>query len=127
MTREAYSPEELSDTSYSHAIVDGGQFYMAGQVARDGNGDVVGDDLESQTRKIFENVGVLLDRVDKGFDDIAKLTVYVVGEQDSLEGYKTVYDETFSAPFPCQTVVGTRPLGDSPVLIEIEAEVPMGE
>lgn len=127
MAREAYSPEELSDTSYSHAIVDGGQFYMAGQVARDADGDIVGSDLETQTRKVFDNIGVLLSEVDKGFDDIAKLTVYVVGQQESLDGYKTVYDETFSEPTPCQTVVGTRPLGDSPVMIEIEAEVPLSD
>ena len=125
MAREAYSPDELSDTSYSHAVVEHGQFYMAGQVARDGDGEIVGDDLDTQTRKIFENIGVLLERVEKEFADIAKLTVYIVGEQDSLDGYKTVYDETFSDPYPCQTVVGTRPLSDSLVLIEIEAEVPM--
>jgi enamine deaminase RidA (YjgF/YER057c/UK114 family) len=127
MAREVYDPEELSDTSYNHAIVDDGTFYMAGQVARDADGEIVGDDLETQTRKVFENVGVLLDRVGKGFEDVAKVTVYIIGEQDSLDGYKTVYDEVFSEPYPCQTVVGTRPLGDSPVMIEVEVEVPMGE
>jgi len=127
MAREAYSPAELSDTSYSHAVVENNQFYMAGQVARDADGEIVGDDLETQSRKVFENIGILLDEVGKDFDDIAKVTVYVIGDHDSLEGYKTVYDETFSSPYPCQTVIGTRPLGDSPVLIEIEAEVPMGD
>jgi enamine deaminase RidA (YjgF/YER057c/UK114 family) len=127
MAREAYSPAELSDTSYSHAIVENGTFHVAGQVARDADGEIVGDDLESQTRKVFENVGILLERVGKEFDDVAKVTVYIVGEQESLDGYKTVYRETFSEPYPCQTVVGTRPLGDSPVLIEIEVDVPMGE
>jgi enamine deaminase RidA (YjgF/YER057c/UK114 family) len=126
MAREAYSPDELSDTSYSHAVVADGQFYMAGQVARDADGEIVGDDLETQSRRVFENIGVLLDEVGKDFDDVAKVTVYVIGDHDSLEGYTTVYDEMFSAPYPCQTVIGTRPLGDSPVLIEIEAEVPMG-
>jgi len=125
MGREAYSPDELADTSYSHAIVEHGQFYMAGQVARDADGEIVGDDLETQTRKVFENIGVLLDRVDKDFDDVAKVTVYVIGDHDSLEGYKRVYEERFSEPYPCQTVLGTRSLGDSPVMIEIEAEVPM--
>lgn len=126
MAREAYSPEELSDTSYSHAVVENGNFYMAGQVARDADGEIVGDDLETQSRKVFENIGVLLEKVGKDFEDVAKVTVYVIGDHDSLEGYKTVYDETFSEPYPCQTVIGTRPLGDSPVMIEIEAEVPMG-
>lgn len=126
MACEAYSPPELSDTPYSHAIVEDGTFYMAGQVARNADGEIVGDDLETQTRKVFDNIGILLDEVGKDFEDVAKVTVYIIGDHDSLEGYKMIYEETFSEPYPCQTVVGTRPLGDSPVMIEIEAEVPMG-
>jgi len=126
MPRRAINPDELSETSYNHAIVDSGNLYMAGQVPRDSHGNIVGNDLESQTRKTFENIGVLLEKVDKEFDDVAKVTVYIIGEQESLEGYKRVYDEVFSEPYPCQTVIGTQPLVDSPLLIEIEAEVPMG-
>lgn len=125
MARRAISPDELAETSYNHVIVDGGNLYMAGQVPRDSDGNIVGDDLESQTRKTFENIGVLLEKVDKDFDDVAKVTVYIIGEQESLEGYKRVYDEIFAEPYPCQTVIGSQPLGDSPLLIEIEAEVPM--
>jgi len=125
MARRAISPDELAETPYNHVIVDGGTLYMAGQVPRDSDGNVVGDDLEAQTRKTFENIEILLDEVDKELDDVAKVTVYIMGEQDSLEGYKRVYDEVFAEPYPCQTVIGTRPLGDSPVQIEIEAEVPM--
>lgn len=125
MARRAISPDELAETPYSHVIVDGGNFYMAGQVPRDSDGNVVGDDLETQTRKTFENIEILLDEVDKAFEDVAKVTVYIMQEQDSLEGYKRVYDEVFSEPYPCQTVIGTRPLGDSPVMIEIEVEVPV--
>lgn len=125
MARRAISPGELADTPYNHAIVDGGTLYMAGQVPRDSDGTVVGDDLESQTRKTFENIGVLLEEVDRDLDDVAKVTVYIMGEQESLDGYRRVYDDVFSEPYPCQTVIGTRPLGDSPVMIEIEAEVPV--
>lgn len=125
MARRAVSPDELAETPYNHVIVDGGTLYMAGQVPRDSDGNVVGDDLKAQTRKIFENIEILLEEVDKQLDDVAKVTVYIMGEQESLEGYKQVYDEVFSEPYPCQTVIGTRPLGDSPVQIEIEAEVPM--
>lgn len=125
MAREAYSPTELSDTNYSHGIVEDGNFYMAGQVARDADGEVVGNDLETQTRKVFENIEVLLNKVEKELDDIAKVTVYIIGEHNSLKGYKSVFEDTFSEPYPCQTVIGTRSLGDSPVIIEIEAEVPM--
>ncbi|MGM0717321.1 MAG: RidA family protein [Halobacteriota archaeon] len=126
MVRRAISPNELADTPYNHVIVDGENLYMAGQVPRDTDGNVVGDDLESQTRKTFENIGVLLKEVNKDFDDVGKVTVYIMDELDSLDGYKRVYNEVFSEPYPCQTVIGTRPLGDSPVMIEIEAEVAMG-
>ena len=125
MARRAISPDKLATTSYSHGTVAGGTFYMAGQVPRDSDGNVVGEDLESQTKKTFQNIGVLLDEIDRGFDDIAKVTVYIIEEQESLDGYKRVYEERFTEPYPCQTVIGTRPLGDSPVQIEIEAEVPM--
>lgn len=125
MARRAISPDELAETPYNHVIVDGGNLYMAGQVPRDSDGNVVGEDLEAQTRKTFENIETLLDEVDRELDDVAKVTVYIMGEQESLGGYKRVYEEVFSEPYPCQTVIGTRPLGDSPVQIEIEAEVPM--
>lgn len=125
MTRRAFSPGELAETPYNHGIVDNGKFYMSGQVPRDSDGNVVGKDLEAQTRKTFSNIELLLDRVNKDLDDVAKVTVYIMGKQDSLNGYKKVYDEVFSEPYPCQTVIGTAPLGDSPVMIEIEVEVPM--
>ena len=125
MVRRAVSPDDLAETPYTHGIVAGSTLYMAGQVPRDSDGNVVGDDLESQTRKTFENIETLLDELGKGLDDVVKVTVYIMGEQESLEGYKSVYDAVFSDPYPCQTVIGTRPLGDSPVMIEIEAEVPM--
>lgn len=125
MARRAISPDELAETPYNHVIVDGGNLYMAGQVPRDSDGNVVGEDLEAQTRKTFENIETLLDEADRELDDVAKVTVYIMGEQESLDGYKRVYEEVFSEPYPCQTVIGTRPLGDSPVMIEIEAELPM--
>ncbi|UTF55676.1 RidA family protein [Natronosalvus rutilus] len=125
MVRRAISPDELAETPYNHVIVDGGNIYMAGQVPRDSDGNIVGDDLETQSRKTFENIGILLEEVEKDFNDIAKITVYIMGKQETLDGYKKVYNEVFSEPYPCQTVIGTRPLGDSPVMIEIEAEVPM--
>jgi len=125
MEKRAYNPEKLVDTPYSHAIVSGGTFYMSGQVARNANGDIVGEgDLVAQSRKIFDNIEILLGEIDKGLNDITKVTVQIRGEQENLEGYKRVYQEKFDDPYPCQTVIPARRIGDSPVIIEIEAEVP---
>jgi enamine deaminase RidA (YjgF/YER057c/UK114 family) len=126
MEKRAHNPKELVDTPYSHAIVSGGTFYMSGQVARNANGDIVGEDnLETQSRKVFDNIETLLDEIDKELSNITKVTVQIRGEQETLEGYKRVYQEKFDDPYPCQTVIPARRIGDSPVMLEIEAEVPL--
>ncbi len=125
MARKVINPDELAERTYSHAIVDNGTLYMSGQVPRGADGRIEGDDLEAQTRKTFDNIGIVLEAAEKTLDDIAKVTCYIVGDQESVDGYTSVFKETFSEPYPCQTVVGTQPLGDPDLLVELEVEVSM--
>jgi len=131
VTRYAINPPELKDArgiGYNHAVVDGGQFYMAGQVAMDADSNVVGDDIETQARKAYENVGILLDAVGKAFADVAKVTTHVVDPAEHYyDGYKQVYWETFEEPYPCHTVLGHDQLANEGYLVEIEVEVPLSE
>lgn len=131
MTRYAINPPELKDAraiGYNHAVVDGDRFYMAGQVAMDADSNVVGDDIGTQARKAYENVGVLLDAVGKEFADVAKVTTHVVDpEANYYDGYKEVYWETFAEPYPCHTVLGHDGLANPDYLVEIEVEVPFTE
>lgn len=131
MARYAINPAPLKDArsiGYNHAVIDGGDFYMAGQVAMDADSNVVGDDIETQARKAYENVGTLLETIGKGFDDVAKVTTHIIDPHARYyDGYKTVYRETFDEPFPCHTVLGTHQLAHEDYLVEIEVEVPLGE
>jgi 2-iminobutanoate/2-iminopropanoate deaminase len=131
MTRYAINPPELKDArgiGYNHAVVDGGQFYMAGQVAMDADSNVVGDDIETQARKAYENVGILLDAIGKGFADVAKVTTHIVDPAEHYyDGYKEVYWETFDEPYPCHTVLGHEQLANDEYLVEIEVEVPLSD
>ena len=131
MTRYAINPPELKDArgiGYNHAVVDGGQFYMAGQVAMDADSNVVGDDIETQARKAYENVEILLDAVGKAFADVAKVTTHIVDPAEHYyDGYKQVYWETFEEPYPCHTVLGHDQLANEQYLVEIEVEVPLSE
>ena len=53
--------------------------YLSGQVARDGEGNPVGPgDLAAQVEQAYSNVATALAAVGGTFDDVAKLTVYVV-------------------------------------------------
>ena len=131
MTRYAINPPELKDArgiGYNHAVVDGGQFYMAGQVAMDADSNVVGNDIETQARKAYENVGILLDAVGKTFADVAKVTTHIVDPVEHYyDGYKEVYWETFDEPYPCHTVLGHDQLANEDYLVEVEVEVPLSD
>ena len=53
--------------------------YLAGQVARTADGEPVGaGDLAAQVEQAYLNVATALAAVGGGFDDVAKLTLYVV-------------------------------------------------
>lgn len=128
MARLAINPPELKDArsiGYNHAIIDGGTFHMAGQVAMDADAKIVGDDIETQARKVYENVGTLLDAVGKTHADVAKVTTHIVDPKAHYrDGYKRVYDETFEEPYPCHTVLGHVGLAHEGYLVEVEVEVP---
>ncbi len=128
MTRLAINPPELKDArsiGYNHGRIDGGTFYMAGQVAMDADSNIVGEDIETQARKAFENVGALLDAVGKTYADVAKVTTHIVDVDEHYhDGYKQVYDETFEEPYPCHTVLSPDALAHEEYLVEIEVEVP---
>ncbi|MFB6361532.1 MAG: RidA family protein [Halobacteriales archaeon] len=129
MARYAINPAPLKDArsiGYNHAIIDDGTFYMAGQVAMDADSNIIGDDIETQARKAYENVGILLESIGKGFEDVAKVTTHIIEPHKRyFEGYKTVYRETFDEPYPCHTVLGTHQLAHEEYLVEVEVEVPI--
>lgn len=131
MARYAINPPSLKDArsiGYNHAIVADGTFYMAGQVAMDEDSNIVGDDIATQARKAYENVGRLLRAVGKGLDDVVKVTTHIIEPHERYyDGYKTVYRETFDEPFPCHTVLGTHQLAHEDYLVEIEVDVPLSE
>lgn len=129
MPTYAINPPELKNAreiGYNHARIDGGTFYMSGQVAMDADSNVIGDDIETQARKVYENVGILLNVIDKGFSDVAKVTTHIVDPAEHYyDGYKQVYFDTFSQPYPCHTVLGHEQLAHEDYLVEIEVNVPL--
>ncbi len=53
--------------------------FLAGQVARDADGNRVGEgDLAAQVEQAYLNIGTAMAAIGGSFDDVAKLTVYIV-------------------------------------------------
>lgn len=131
MARRVIEPENVADTTQHHfspAIVADGTLYVSGQVGTDEHGNYVGDDVESQTRQAFQNVGAILQSVDRELGDVVKVTSYIVDIRDRYEAFQSVYREVFSTePFPCHTAIGVESLASETPLVELEVEVPVDE
>jgi enamine deaminase RidA (YjgF/YER057c/UK114 family) len=101
--------------------------YLAGQVARDADGAPVGTgDLAAQVEQAFMNVGTALKAVGGSFDDVAKLTIYVVDwSPDKLEalgaGAGRAAARLGVSPVKPTTLIGVACLAEPDLLVEIEA------
>ncbi len=124
------NPPELSDPRphhFSHAVVADGRLAVSGQVAVDGDGNRVGDDVATQARLAFDNVAVVLDAVDLHFGDVTEVRSHVVDPRENYDAYLAEYRERFdAAPYPAHTALGAR-LPDTELLVEVEVAAPVGE
>ena len=101
--------------------------YLAGQVARDADGTPVGaGDLAAQVEQAYVNVATALQAVGGSFDDVAKLTVYVVGWDGSQlaalgEGVGRVAARLGVDPVKPVTLIPVAALGEPDLLVEVDA------
>jgi enamine deaminase RidA (YjgF/YER057c/UK114 family) len=100
--------------------------FISGQVAVDGDGNVVGKgDMRAQTVQVFENLKLALAGVGATFNDVLKFTIFVKGL--SPEARKSIMEVrsgyiSKTQP-PAATMVGIDKLVLDELLIEIEAIV----
>ncbi|SDJ78664.1 RidA family protein [Streptomyces indicus] len=101
--------------------------FLAGQVARDAEGRPVGGgDLAAQVEQCYLNIGTALTEIGGSFDDVAKLTVYVVDwspEKMPLlgEGVGRAAEKLGVDPVKPITLLGVAALGEPDLLVEVEA------
>ena len=105
----------------SQGIQVGNAVYVSGQVAMDGDGNVVGQgDIKAQTRQALQNVQSVLESAGSSMNDVAKITVYLT-DISQLRDTHEVRAEFFPDPPPASTGVEISALAFPGLLIEIEA------
>ena len=101
--------------------------FIAGQVARTADGDRVGDgDLAAQVEQSYLNLGTALAAVGASFDDVAKLTVYLVDwtpdkMEHWVEGVRRAATTLGITATPPLTGIGVAALAEPDLLVEVEA------
>jgi 2-iminobutanoate/2-iminopropanoate deaminase len=117
----SFTPVSLPDAPppkgpYSPALRVGPFIYVSGQVPRDPvSGELIGNDVATQTRQTLSNVQRLLEQAGASLKDVVSVTVYLTNVDD-WGAMNTVYTEFFKPPFPTRTAVGAE-LRD--ILVEI--------
>ena len=123
-----FSPPQLPPpVGYSHlAEITGGKLiYIAGQVALDASGNIVGQgDYHAQLEQVFTNLKTALAAVGASFKNVVKLNYYIVDtvERSQFFAYREERDKHVdTANPPVATVVVVRGLFRPEFLVEIEA------
>ncbi len=122
MVVERSNPSALANPpGYSHVVKDGTTVYVAGQVARDRNGNTVGvGDFSAQAEQVFENVRGALESVGSGMGSIMKLNVFMTHRED-IPAYRVVRPKFVpDDALPVSTLILCSGLADPDFRIEVE-------
>ena len=100
--------------------------YIAGQVAVDLEGNLVGaGDIAAQTDQVYKNLGAILAASGATFADVVKYNTYLVNIADRPAS-GAVRAKYVAEPFPASTLVAVAALVHPEYLIEVEAVAVIG-
>jgi len=107
--------------------MEGGRLlYIAGQVARDIEGNVLGvGDIRVQARQVFENLRQVLQAAGGDLADLLKITTYIT----RLEDFPAVAEmrrSFFPGELPASTLIVVQSLAQPELLIEVEGMAAIG-
>ena len=106
----------------------GNMIFVGGQISADEKGNPIApNDMEAQTRNVFENVRAVVREVGADMKDIGKLNTYYVddstgeGSREFWEKMTRVRMEYIPEPGPSATAVKVSGLAYDGLVIEVEA------
>ena len=103
---------------YSRAVVDGDWVHVSGTTGFDYLTMTISDDLITQARQVFSNIGAALGEAGASLDDVVRVTYYLT-ERESFQVLAPVFGEYFAKARPAATAVVCS-LVDARMKIEIE-------
>ncbi|MDD3538851.1 MAG: RidA family protein [Atribacterota bacterium] len=90
---------------YSPAIKVGNLVFISGQLPVDSaTGEIVGDDIEIQTKKSLENLKAVLKPYSIDFENVVKVTIFLTN-MDDFSKVNKVYSDYFKEEFPARSCV----------------------
>jgi enamine deaminase RidA (YjgF/YER057c/UK114 family) len=123
--QEFINPDGIAKpTGYTHVVTTDARklVYISGQIGVDAKGEMKGG-LPAQMQQVFENLKVALASVGATFDDVIKITTYIVNYTPAA---RQILIDTRSKYLnaqnpPASTLIGVQALAMAGLLVEIEA------
>ncbi|MGF1517984.1 MAG: RidA family protein [Nodosilinea sp.] len=96
---------------YSHAVRAGDFLFVTGQLAEDPEtGKIIKGSIEEQTRRVMDNLTLVLDHGGSGFNRVVMARIFVTDFR-YYETVNAIYQSYFGdAPQPSRTTVGVTAL-----------------
>ncbi|SDU07841.1 RidA family protein [Stappia sp. ES.058] len=122
MTKTVYGPHPVAPLS---AAVRAGDFvFLSGQIPFGPDGNLVGGNIETQTRQVLDNIAAALALADATLADVVKTTIWLTDPAD-FSRFNAVYSTYFPRPFPARSCVASQLMVDASVEIEALAYKPL--
>lgn len=113
----------VKNPAFSQAIVTEGSgktIYIGGQNAVNEKAEVIGKgNLAAQTEQVLKNMQTILETCGATFDNVVKMTIYLVQGQDPRVGFGAA--QAFITSPPTISVVMVAGLGNPDFLLEMDA------
>lgn len=105
---------------YSYALRSGDTVYLAGQVAFDRNGDIVGTTVGEQAAQIWQNIAHVLEAAGGSLENVIKITYFMQDIRELGEEIELRKKLFAGRPFPVVTAMQAAALGMPGLKMEVE-------
>ena len=110
---------------YSQSVAVNGLLFTSGQIPLcPESGEIIGDDIKTQTAQAMENLKAIIENEGCHMDDVVKTTCFLANMSDFAD-FNEVYG-TFFNKFPARSCIAVKDLPKA-VLVEVEAIVKLNE
>jgi len=113
-TRGSYTPAKKMDLGDYYLI-----FVSGIQAPKDDNHRVVTDDVEEQTKLVFEDIVKILGQAEASIDDVVKAVIYITDMND-FDKVSAIRGEYFKNAMPVSTLVQVGGMTRIGAKVEIE-------
>ena len=103
---------------YSQAVEYNGMIFTSGQIALLPSGELAGEDIDTQTRQVLNNLSEVLKEAGSSLQKVLKTTIFLADMNDFAK-VNAIYEEFFGTHKPSRSTVAVKTLPKN-VKIEID-------